>query len=575
MKHQLIILLILAFGLNINTIFNEYAVDDVVIFTENSLIKKGIKGIPDILTHGIYYGSDGVGDSGLSGGRYRPVAMIVFSLEYQFFGTNPVISHLINVLLFVLLIALLYKLLYYFFREQHPYLTFITCLLFVVHPIHTEVIANVKSRDELMVFILLILTSFSIIKYFEKKSIGIFFLGLLFFLLALLTRENAVPFILIAPLVAYYFFNLSLKKSIFLAFPLFAVFVIYFIIRTSLVGFAQPSYSGILNSPFMYASATEAFATKVFILLKYIWLLVFPYPLSCDYGFNQIPYIDLSSSKFIFSSIILLVLITYAVCTFKKKSIYSFCILYFLISIFLFANFVVDIGAPLAERLLFQPSLAFCIALAALYLKTSRKFNLLAKCILIVLLVLFSVKTFLRNAEWKNNETLYSADVLSAPNSIRTNICAAKNNLIKAKAETNLELKAEYLKNVIFYNERILNIYSNDRNIYDDLGYSYFELGDYSKAANYWLKSFYLDPTDSETKKRIEKLSDFIFNLGNKAYKSCDFNAAINWYAKSVELNENNVDAWYNLSKSYLLIHDTLNANATWQILLQVRQKNK
>jgi hypothetical protein len=69
-KRQLLILLLIAFGLNLNTLFNEYAMDDVVVLTNNSLVQKGVKGIPQILSTDFFFGIENK-NSDLSGGRYR------------------------------------------------------------------------------------------------------------------------------------------------------------------------------------------------------------------------------------------------------------------------------------------------------------------------------------------------------------------------------------------------------------------------------------------------------------------------------------------------------------------------
>jgi len=322
---QVLILIILALGLNINTLSNEYALDDAVVLTGNSLVQKGIKGIPEILKTEFFFGLEKK-DSDLSGGRYRPVALVIFAIEYELFGVNPLMSHLINILLFAFLIAFLFILLKkHVFKEHHEYLAFFTCLIFVIHPIHTEVIANVKSRDELIVSLLLIASSFTFIRYLKNKSIPLLLLGFLCFFLALLTRESAVPFIAIVPLTAYFFFGQSVKQSAVYAIPLVLIFIAYMALRIAIVGFHYDTVTDVLNAPFYYATKTEAFATKVFLLVKYLGLLIFPHPLSFDYGFNQIPYLSLGSVKFISSFILLAGMIVYAILTFRKKSMASFC----------------------------------------------------------------------------------------------------------------------------------------------------------------------------------------------------------------------------------------------------------
>src|SRR3974390_1763884 len=102
-RHQLIILLLLCIAVNANTLFNEYTIDDGVVLVENQLVAKGIKGIPELFKTDYFFGYKDKGSfSTLAGARYRPVVLSVFALEYQFFAANPMVSHLINVLLFAL-----------------------------------------------------------------------------------------------------------------------------------------------------------------------------------------------------------------------------------------------------------------------------------------------------------------------------------------------------------------------------------------------------------------------------------------------------------------------------------------
>src|ERR1051325_2924193 len=109
-KVQLIILVLFAIGLNANTLFHQYAYDDEVVMNGNKLVKEGLKGIPALLTTEYFYGLLKK-QSDLTGARYRPFSLIMFALEYQCFGANPFVSHLLNMLLFALLIALLFLLL--------------------------------------------------------------------------------------------------------------------------------------------------------------------------------------------------------------------------------------------------------------------------------------------------------------------------------------------------------------------------------------------------------------------------------------------------------------------------------
>lgn len=559
---QLIILLIIALGLNINTLFNEYAVDDGIVMTQNSIIKKGIKGIPELLSTDLMKGINKTGN--LSQPRYRPFSLIVSALEYQFFGAKPMISHLINILLFGLLIGLLFNLLQNFvFREQHRNLAFITCLLFAIHPIHTEVIANVKSRDELLTFLLLVVSLITFFKYLEQKKKWLLFSGLLCFFLALLTRESAVTFVALVPLIFYFFANHTLKKAIQFSIPLIFVFAGYMLLRFLIVGFGHVTIIGIENDPFLFATVSQAFATKVFILTKYLKLLFMPYPLSWEYGYNQIPYVNLLSFQFIFSFLLITSLIVYAILTFRQKSIFSFCVFYFFLTLSLVANFLVDVGTPFSERFLFQPSLAFCIVIATLFLQLNKNRKLPVNLIFIFILLLFSLKTIFRNAEWKNNETLYLTDVKSSPNSIRANSAAANILLFKGYYETNVEIKKMFLKKSIYYAEKALKIDHNNQRVYRYWQSSFYGLFDSYKSADLFFQDNDFNFSDPKVKIALDNLSTDNYKKGN-GFLELNVDNAIECYLKSVALNKYNIEAWYNLGGGYFIKNDTTNAIKAW-----------
>ena len=567
-KLQLFLLISVVLALNLNTLFNQYALDDEEVFTKNTLVTKGINGIPKILSTDLLYGTPDA-DNTLSQARYRPLSLVIFALEYQVFGTNPFVSHLINILLFALLIFVLYNLLQNIFKAHYTNLAFIICLIFAVHPIHTEVIANVKSRDEIVTFIFLILTLISSIKYTENHSINSRLATLIYFFLALLTRESAVTFIAVVSLVLYFFFHQSIKNSLLNTLPLIAVFIGYMALRIFIVGVSHPVPGSIMDNPFLYASVSEAFSTKVFILIKYIFLLIYPFPLSCDYGFNQLPYISIFSFQFIISLLLIVSLILYAGYTFRRKSILSFSIFYFLITISLASNMLVDIGTPLSERLLFQPSLALCIVAALFYCKAIARFKLAAHSILCIVLLLFSVKTISRNADWKNNQTLFFADVISAPNSVRTNLYAASNYVIKANNENDTLLKKQDFSSAVYYGERSAALYHNYPDIYVTLGHAYFGLKDYFKAADNWLLAYNYSPSDAAAKQRIDMLSAVLLNKGDHYYSTHAITSAILYYRKSAELN-NNVEAWYKLGGNYFLENDTKKGIEAWQNVISL-----
>lgn len=92
----------------------------------------------------------------------------------------------------------------YFFRNQQD-LAFLAGLLFTMHPIHSEAIANVKSRDEIFSLIFVSLTFLYSFKYMETKKLVDIILAAVMFLLALLSKEYAIMLLILVPLALYTF----------------------------------------------------------------------------------------------------------------------------------------------------------------------------------------------------------------------------------------------------------------------------------------------------------------------------------------------------------------------------------
>ena len=141
--------IVFAFILYGNTIQNNYSIDDDYVTFSDPTVRKGIKAIPEIFTS-LYANVYDAGKEIKFG--YRPVVKTTYAIESEFFGANPHISHLINILLYALTSILLFFLLRRFFKESHILFPLLVTTLFMAHPVHTEVVSSLKNRDELLSF---------------------------------------------------------------------------------------------------------------------------------------------------------------------------------------------------------------------------------------------------------------------------------------------------------------------------------------------------------------------------------------------------------------------------------------
>jgi hypothetical protein len=132
-----------------------------MVITENKFTQQGIKGIGDIFKYERFRGYFGKQSGKLTGERYRPLSIVSFAIEKSLFGSNKAISHLINVLLYALTGLLLYRVLLFMFpgdkgnkaRTWFFSIPFLATSFFLFHPLHVEVVANIKGRDEIFAFL--------------------------------------------------------------------------------------------------------------------------------------------------------------------------------------------------------------------------------------------------------------------------------------------------------------------------------------------------------------------------------------------------------------------------------------
>ncbi|MBS1613908.1 MAG: glycosyltransferase family 39 protein [Bacteroidetes bacterium] len=222
-----LIIFAFAFLLYSNTIGNDYNLDDELVTRNHKITSKGISAIPEIFTAPYY--SDDMGYSY----DYRPIVHLSFAIEHQFFGESPHVSHFFNTLLFALLCVLLYRLL----KALLPIPDIITTtavLLFAAHPIHTEVVASIKNRDELLMFLFSALSLWVLVKYFDTNPVAALLFSIISFIVALLSKSTAIPFAFLIPVTYIFFRSLPFTKYL-LYTCLVSLSAAYFMNNTSLV----------------------------------------------------------------------------------------------------------------------------------------------------------------------------------------------------------------------------------------------------------------------------------------------------------------------------------------------------
>ncbi len=169
-----------AFLLYANTLTHGFVLDDAIVITDNMYTSKGVEGIPGILSKETFYGFFKVEgkETLVSGGRYRPMTLVLFAMVYQVAGASPFIFHLLTVLLFAATCVVLYRTLLLLLtprgNDYAALFAWLATLIFAAHPIHTEVVANIKGCDEIVTLLGSLGTLYFTFRAFDtaRKEVG-------------------------------------------------------------------------------------------------------------------------------------------------------------------------------------------------------------------------------------------------------------------------------------------------------------------------------------------------------------------------------------------------------------------
>jgi hypothetical protein len=369
---------------------------------------------------------------------YRPVAKLIFAAEYQWGDGKPEYFHAWNIFYMILCSVLLYWLLY-LATKKNWVLSLAIAGLFAVHPIHSEAVANIKSLDEVLGAIGVLGALISFHYYTKNNNPLLLALALISYTLGIFSKESTIVAVALAPLYLYYFTDADINKILIASVVMLIGAGIFLVAREHAIGWflhqPQKDPSALDN----VLAMTKLDQTKVggyqphlfiptviYLMGYYVYTLFIPYPLSCDYSFASVNVEGLDSWKFWLSFILFAAVIYFAIKTIKKKNIIGFGILWFLIASSIISNLFIVIGTSFGERLMFLPSIGWCIAVVgALYYllnyynQNAAEMNIMTglkkyATLFIILGIVgcaYGWKTMDRNKDWYKDFTLFSRDV--------------------------------------------------------------------------------------------------------------------------------------------------------------------
>ena len=350
-------------------------------------------------------------------------------------------------------------------------LAFITALIYTLHPVHTEAVANIKGRDEIMAMLFSGLTVISILHYVNSKKIWQLILAVFMFFLGLLSKENTITFLAIIPAAMYFFTSSKLSDYIKVMGILLTTTFAYLMLRFNVAG--VPDFSleitDVMNNPFYGMTVGQKLATISYTLLKYIGLSIAPLQLSHDYYPYAIPILNWGDYRAILGLLAHVGLVVAMFWKWRSKSISAFSIIFYLAALSIVSNVVINVGTFMNERFIFISTVGSCLLIVYLLRDKLGHWKLpigkyLSYALLGIMILGYGFKTITRIPAWESALTLNQSAVKVSTNSARANSFMSTALYNAARAESDREKKKEMLIDGMQYSNKAASLIPNYKN---------------------------------------------------------------------------------------------------------------
>lgn len=563
-----------------NTLWHDFTLDDFGAIKENWIVKGGLQHWDKLWSTEYRYGS-----WASPGSLYRPLTLAMFSIEWMI-KEGPMLGHLFNILYY----GLTGWVLWFTWRRilaEYPWtLAAMTTLLFLAHPVHTEVVANIKSRDEIISLLCSMGALNLIWKYFDTERKNWLYAALGLYGLGMFAKESGITFLAIFPLTIWFFGKKSVGESLRIG-ALFLIPALVFLFIRYKVLSAQPyqeTYS-ILDNFIVGAQNTSSRLASAFMMcFRYLQTLVIPHPLVSDMGYPQMKPVPFSDVRALLGLFLYVGMGVWALLNLGKRHFLSYAIWFYLLTFSLFSNVLMLIGTSYGERLLYAPSWGFAMALAwAIHriwgnLDKSKEGQFKTTTLWTVagiLLALYAIKTISRNNAWKDSYSLYQADYPTSPNCAKLNYHRALeiNNYGMDEDKNNVK-DPKMIEDAISAYTRTIELYPEYHDAFGSRGLAYFRLQQYDNAFKDYQVALKYRPNDAKVLSNMGFIYFLRAQRPGNLLALTELDSAENVYRRSIQFDPRFVDARRNLGAVLAMKQKFPQAIEQWKEGLQYEPNN-
>ncbi|XP_030069609.1 protein O-mannosyl-transferase TMTC3 isoform X2 [Microcaecilia unicolor] len=561
---------------------------------------------------------------------YRPLTVLTFRLNYLFSELNAVFYHLLNLILHSLVCVVFLKVCKLFLDSES---SLVASLLFAVHPIHTEAVTGVVGRAELLssIFFLAAFLSYTKSKgpdntiVWTPIAVAVFLVAV-----ATLCKEQGITVVGICCIYEVFIAQgytlpvlwgtlmqilrgkgsipYSVLQSLLKLIVLMFSTLLLVVVRVQVIQSQLPVFTR-FDNPAAVSPTPARQLTFNYLLPINAWLLLNPSELCCDWTMGTIPLVesllDIRNLATIVFFCFLGSLIVFSVRypgDSSKAVLMALCLI--VLPFIPASNLFFPVGFVVAERVLYVPSMGFCILVAHGWRKlSSKRLKKLSWICLVVVLFTHGLKTLHRNWEWESEYTLFMSAL-----KVNKNNAKLWNNVGHA-----LENEKSYERALKFFLQAT-HVQPDDIGAHMNVGRTYKNLDRAKEAEDSYMIAKSLMPQVIPGRKYAARVApnhlNVYINLANliranesrleeadQLYRQAismrpDFKQAYisrgelllkmnkplkakEAYLRALELDELNADLWYNLAIVYIELKDPTEALKNFNRALELNPNHK
>ncbi|XP_076312549.1 protein O-mannosyl-transferase Tmtc3-like isoform X2 [Tachypleus tridentatus] len=526
---------------------------------------------------------------------YRPLCVLTFRLNYMLSELEPMSYHLVNVVLHIYVCFLYFRITHLFLSES---VSLVASILFAVHPIHTEAVTGVVGRAEILSSVFFLLAFSSYIKATRKPQHtdwSSLLECVIFVVVATLSKEQGITVVGLCGVyevfvvqkfrlldLLYIGQNLMSSKApppLWLREMMLRLTVLFLgslgllVGRFQVMGAQLPVFTR-FDNPAAVVDTPARQLTYNYLLSVNTWLLLFPFNLCCDWTMGTIPLVESFTDPRNIATLgvyLALVLLVWSVLYSDDEHAEILIMgLALLILPFLPAsNFFFPVGFVVAERVLYTPSMGLCLIVAyGWHLLMERIWKPLMWALLTVLLLSHSLKTIVRNFDWKNEYSIFMAG-------LKVNQQNAKlyNNVGHA-----LEGEGKFTEALEYFLQAVC-VQKDDIGAHINVGRTYNNLEMFSEAEQAFMKAKGLLPRPKTGEPYTVRIApnhlNVFLNLANLISRNKSrLEEADALYRQAISMRADYIQAYINRGDILIKLNRTQEAQEVYERALQFDSSN-